>query len=786
MSSKATGILAKAQADRVRGDFERALKRLVEAIQTDPEDITLHKEAIDIAVEAGESMRAVQFFKAAQQRLPDDFQELWQFGREKISAFNDPVLCKYLLDVAVRKRDLEAAEDVLDALKDHTASDLLSRTRNKRQSLGAASQSFKTEMTTNMMAEAMLCMRAKQFEDGARTFVQILDEKPAENQALTPYLAALHKKLTKKGVIAYALGCSCLHSADYARGVAMLVRGAQLSPATVQDAVKRIEALAGSPDVPQDEVEFALSQLLIIKGDVHIASKRLSQMLEKNHRRAPAILDLIEPQVETIGDNLVLNYLYVEAALVCGNHARARQQIKKVYDVERHRQDLLAWLELKSHERFMTVEILARYGEMALGCQMYEKSIEVFRRVLSQAPHEVHLIKESLAAHIKDASIKEFHDQLAEATAEEQSGDGFAIEHYGNSGFQLDTHSPGAEPEAPARRPAEAPSEVSSAFETTGPPPTVARRSTDVRTPPPGFGRRTTDMPPMRRATDVRTPAPPPSRRATDVPSTPATPSRRATNMPAPVPAPAPPAAPATPEPEAPAPAPAAAVRAPDVPPPPPVPAPEYGVAKTSSEDSPGSPEPPVILLGVSDIVEDEYDGDAPRAEAADEKHDDPPANDFDSLWRRFENGDLGNDEILELADSAIRLGKTKQLKALLTFTPTTTAQDTRRKYYLAEYYLEEDDPLNAIVLLKTVDLNGLTREERKTFMLKHAYCYQQLNQFDAAHGMYLKILSENPDFSEAEHMARVAYERHIASSTSDTVLQKVTRLQSESEEEES
>ena len=88
-------------------------------------------------------------------------------------------------------------------------------------------------------------------------------------------------------------------------------------------------------------------------------------------------------------------------------------------------------------------------------------------------------------------------------------------------------------------------------------------------------------------------------------------------------------------------------------------------------------------------------------------------------------------------------------------------------------------------MVLKTVDLGSLDREQRKTFMLKHAYCYQQLSQFDAAHGVYLKILSENPDFAEAEHMAKVAYERHVASSASDPVLQKVTRLRSEREEEE-
>jgi tetratricopeptide (TPR) repeat protein len=756
MSSKVAGILNRVLQDRRHGDYDKALKRLAEGIEKFPGDVSLHREAIDLALEAGESMRAVQLLKSAFRQVPDTYEELRAFGTEKVETFNDPILCKYLLDVAIKKRDFEAAGEVLEGLKDHTAGELLKRTRNKKQSLSTAgNHGFKGEITVNTLAEAMLCVRSKRFQDAARTFVQILDDKPVEHKVLTPYLSTLQKKYPKKGGISYALGCGYLLSEKYEIGIAMVVQGAALAPTNADDAVKRIDALRGKHDAPDDLVELALAKLLIIKGDDHDATDRLNRLLEDDQAKAGSIIELLEPHVEEVGENLVLNYLYIETALLAGSNARALVQIKNIYQEARHRNDLLAWLDMKTQERFMTVEILARYGEMALEQQMFEKAIEIFRELLSQAPHEVHYVKELVGGYVKDANIKEFFDELAGTQpVAKQHDDDFSIEHYGSRDFSLDGHSEqaSAEPSRPkkseskkqaptepaqdeqddtieARRPTEpAQDEQDDTIEAKRPTEPTPDEQNDGFLDLPGADGHASVVPEEPVSHEDRTETPL-EREGADSDS---------------------------------------------------------GTEETTGDsESPQTPD--VILLGVSDLPEEEVRDVAESAKGQPgATMDVEEADDFASRYEGFENGDLDNNEIIELVEKAARMGKVDEMKKLLSFKPENLAQEVKRKYYLSEYYLHEDQPLSALVILKTVNLNGLSKEERKAFLLKNAYCYQQLNRFDAAHSAYLKIMSEDPNFSAAEHMAKVNYEKHLQSSASGgPVLEKVSTLHKTDKKEE-
>ncbi len=117
-------------------------------------------------------------------------------------------------------------------------------------------------------------------------------------------------------------------------------------------------------------------------------------------------------------------------------------------------------------------------------------------------------------------------------------------------------------------------------------------------------------------------------------------------------------------------------------------------------------------------------------------------------------------------------------MKRLLSFDPVNLGEDVARKYHLARYYLEEDRPLPALVALRTVHLNSLSREERKDFMLRIAECYRALHNFEAAHGVYLRIMTEHPGVPEAETLARANYARYIETAMgAAAALEKTTTL---------
>jgi len=820
MSSKIAGILSKVQQERRRGDFPKALKRLDDELKKFPDDIVLYREAIDVSLEAGESLRATRYVKAAQNRVPGDGEDIWQYCLAKIESFNDPILCKSMVDIAIKKRELELASEVLEHLKDHTAEELLQRTRTKRQSFSSASnQAFRSELTANSLAEALLCVRSKRYQDAARVFVRILDDKPVEHQVLTPYLTVLQKKLPRKGGIAYALGCSLLVSEKYQKAISMIIHGISLAPTNADDAFPRIEGLKDVESVPNDSVELALAKLTIFQGGAPSAAARLRKLLENDDTKAPDVLGVLEPHVEEPGENTFLNYLYIEAALMAGDNGRAINQIKNIYQERQNHADLLAWLDSKSQEQTMTADVLSTYAELALEQQMYEKSIEVFRELISRQPHEVHRVKDLVAPHRKNAVMAEFWNQL-EGPQEKRpaADDGFSIEHYGSRDFTLDNSETVAPQHSatektavpPATKPTpeameikrdEQPTADDSLGQTTsdvrqtdtferegeldlrnaglGPSDadldSVLDKASSPRFSRPagieldGYGDAFQDEQPEKERDEIRDLSRDEQRNASmsesedegdDDPGAAVIDEIYGQEEPEPLS--------------------------------------EEEIEKESvvldeeqapwlpngpdvANDSPAEESPTVILLGGSETPGNELSDEQDRENVVDDNR-----SDYRKRYQSFKNGDLNNDEIIELIEEAARLGHMRHMKDLLTFIPENVAQETKRKYYLAEYYLHDDQPVAALVILRTVNINGLGKEERKAFLLKNAFCYQQLNRFEAAQSVYLRMASEFPDFEAAEHMAKLNYERHLETSASGALaLEKISSLQTADTEEE-
>ena len=79
---------------------------------------------------------------------------------------------------------------------------------------------------------------------------------------------------------------------------------------------------------------------------------------------------------------------------------------------------------------------------------------------------------------------------------------------------------------------------------------------------------------------------------------------------------------------------------------------------------------------------------------------------------------------------------------------------------------------------LKTVNLNGLSRDQRREYLTRIAVCYRALHNFEAAHSMFLRLLSEQPGSADVERMAEFNYEQYLQSVTGAApTLEKVSSL---------
>jgi hypothetical protein len=152
--------------------------------------------------------------------------------------------------------------------------------------------------------------------------------------------------------------------------------------------------------------------------------------------------------------------------------------------------------------------------------------------------------------------------------------------------------------------------------------------------------------------------------------------------------------------------------------------------------------------------------------------------DDFDSLYRAFLDGSLDRGRTIEVVERAFDEDRMDEMKRLLAFEPATLGEEIARKYQLARYYLAMERPVSALVALRTVQLGALSKEENKTFLLRIAECYRRLHNFQAAHGIYLRVLSEFPGDPTAEAAARTNYAMYIESAAGAALtLEKLTNL---------
>jgi tetratricopeptide (TPR) repeat protein len=833
MNPKASAILEKACEERRRSNFKKAIDRLDEGVEKFPGEFTLYTEAIDVGMEAGESLHAIQIYKKAQHKFPDQGFEVWTFAAEKVGAYNDSIMGRFLVEQAVKTGDLAAAASILENLKDRAVSDLFERIRIKKQTMTVArgaGPSGSCEIASFTLTEALLSLRLGRTQAAMDGFVTALEEDPATAARIEPFLSDSESRGDGKGETAFALGCCLVSRADFSHGLEKLSQAARGVPALVPRVIERIEAIEDSPDLPADIRDLTLAQLYLAQGERTRASRILKGTIERTPGRAADVVDLLRGSVETIDDDLETQFVFVEAAFAARRRETALGQLRKIHKDKRHTTRLVEWLETRAKSQSGSTEVQLFFAETALNEGLFGKAIEIFKEILSRGPQEEAVIRELLSRHQSVAVVRTFYKERFAASREEEKTSEFELERCEGQGFHRRDTVPAAEKEpsvgqsddgsAPAaesfrtveslfhqaasapRAKGEAPS---SDFEnhdfsltmhepaapvTNGPAPAQTPREERVPRDEASFA----DV-----ALGAETPAEAPAtaeERETAAMEAPTSGdsdgsdffdylqrhSENVADTPAGVPEPnTGPVGASTPNTEP------AGVAEPNT---------EPVGASTPNTEPAGVPEPAearfqdetAVCSESEPAVDDETRRDAIAIGNSDpETHDiaeedavpqEDEYRDFDSLYRAYLSGRLDHAQMIEAAGRAFDERRMDEMKLLLSFEPSNLGEDIARKYHLARYYLEEERPLPALVALRAVHLNSLSREERKDFLLRIAECYRALHNFEAAHGMYLRIMTEHADLPEAEALARANYSRYIQTAMgAAAALEKTTTL---------
>lgn len=445
MDNKLRSMLDRALQDKAKGNHQKALKRLNEALAKYPNEFELYLEAADVCVEGGESLQATQMLKRASKKFPSNEAQVMLFAQDKLRATGDSVLAKYLLERAIKGRKLDEAREVLEDLPDRAVRDLLQRTRTKKQSLTSASHggySLKGETVLNALSDAMLSLRLGRVKDSMTSFLKLLDEKPVENEVLQPFFASIEKTFPKSGRIRFALGCSLIASHNIPEAMRKLVSAARTESSLAVECLERIRHYSDTVEEVPFDVDRAVIELLMIEGDVDRAAELLQESLDKDPDLARNIVEMVGPQLEKFSNSDELNYVFLNAALMAEQTLRIIETIKRIKQEPGNTARLLSWLDCKAAEQFLPADVMLLHGEVAIAEKEYERATEVLTAVANNSANDVPSVLTLLERHKRaDERLAKLFDELAakqggeRATASKGSTEDF--EHFETSDFQF-------------------------------------------------------------------------------------------------------------------------------------------------------------------------------------------------------------------------------------------------------------------------------------------------------------------------------------------------------------
>jgi len=732
MNDKAASIIQKAQQERKRAQFPRALKRLEQGIASFPEELDLYLEAIDTAIEGGELLQATSLLKTVQDKFTRERERVQQFVREKLQTVHDPSLARCAVEHAVKRRDLEAALDLLADVPDHTIRELLNRARTKAQSLKSAEHgghALRGETVVNELTNAILSVRLGNLKEAMATFVKVVEEKPVEHKGVDTFLAAVATRNPKAGRILHARGCAMRAGGNEIEAIHLFVEAARLEPACAVNCLEQLQAMLESSHHP-GKVRRAVAETQLLNGDIDNAAETLGEYLKENPENGREVIMLLRPFTDPANGLNACTWLALEQSLAIEQSSLALELMRPI-QARGHGAELFTWLE-EHPLPLPPAELAIFHASLALETKNFERAADMLDDVCAASPPDVPAVLTLIDRYrsteaLMDALYLKYtpKEEAPASVAAAEDGD---FQMFEANEFRLET-SANTAPASPSKEQEKAkPRFNSSPFSAADRENALDREDS----PPAGEAPK-----PFIDRQELSLDDDGPSPRAEKKAPVKATPSieiteDHVTNVAQKlyetgaaaffhIDEEAKQAAQENEVHEAPAPV-------------------------VTSEISEAEPEPSTIAAAP-----------APEPEPAVKET-------FEERYARFSRGELSNSAVLVLLEEAVEDGRTDELHELLYFEPETGAEHFARYYYQAEYHILSNRPIQALEILARLDTPGLEAAQRQRVCYKIAVAQRMTHNYAGANETLDRLVQHAPGREDFARLKRRNHEQFIES----------------------
>jgi tetratricopeptide (TPR) repeat protein len=315
-------ILKKVEQDRSKGNDERALTRLREALSEQPREFVLAREAAELAFQLERTVEAVGILRAAMKRSPQARHQILNLAQEEFRQHSQLEVGELLYDAYLSDPDLDKAREVVEALHDDDRERLLSKLRAKVRSLREDVPDTNPRVVAMLLAEAFTLAAMQRHAEMAEIFDRVLDLDAKQIETIGRMSRMAHEQA--RNVVPLRLVLARCYS-----GVGESDMAVEHFAATASDPACRARALhllGDDPSTPR--LREVRAFLLLHEEQFEAAHDALLELVEQSDDAAANVRRVLESVQGAVRATPRLRQIYARVLASTGAGDRAIRELE--------------------------------------------------------------------------------------------------------------------------------------------------------------------------------------------------------------------------------------------------------------------------------------------------------------------------------------------------------------------------------------------------------------------------------------------------------------------------
>jgi tetratricopeptide (TPR) repeat protein len=385
-------LLKKVEQERAKGQHDRALARLKEAIAEDPREFSLAQEAASLCFALGRTLEGANVLRSALKRCPEERPFALEMLEREFATAHSAELGEILYESYLAVPDFDRAREVVSALAEGDRSRLLAKLRTKLTSVTEEAPNDAPRLVGLLLAEAVVLSAMQQSDEFASTLEHALDLEPALNDTVGR-LSKLELRQAPECGRVHLLLIRCYLNIQKLDGAA------EHAVAAGRDAALRGQALQlldGAGD--SSAVALARGELLLREGRFDDAHAVLQGLLESDPAAAAVVRSVFEAALGSGTGTPALRLLHAVALARTNAHRPALKELQEAIEAGADPQAALATADILQAEDAHGLDLMVVRGRCAIAVGDAATASAAFKQVLATDPSRAGKLREEIEA----------------------------------------------------------------------------------------------------------------------------------------------------------------------------------------------------------------------------------------------------------------------------------------------------------------------------------------------------------------------------------------------------